>query len=665
MQTDLIGKVNNVNLPPRHGLVLLFEAIVNSADAIAESGREDGQITITIRRSLGVLPLDEEQLRIAPIIGFDITDNGTGFDTKNFQSFNTAESTKKLSIGGKGVGRFMWLKAFENVHVDSCFKENGQIFHRVFDFVLSNEEWIRNYELAQNGSVLLTKVSLQRMREEYSSNLKLRLESIAFRIVEHFLEYFVLNKMPQIDLIDDFETINLNRVYHDRVSSEEKVVFTIDEHKFTLIHFLLIARAEMSHCINYCARHSVVESLKLNNRNVSNLPNRIKMQEEADSLVYMGYLSSPFLDKHVDNNRTGFNTFTEDQIKFLEEIPWGEIEDRTLKEVSSYLLPITDPVRLEKEEQVRDFIYSAAPQYRSVLKHHPEILDQIPPNLNDAKLEIELFKAKRQIEEQLREQAESILNASDEALSNPDDEINQKYDNFLEEWNDVSKAALAEYVIQRRKTLALLERYMNINDDGGYVRESAVHNLIFPMRNTSDDIPYERQNLWIIDEKLSFHEYLASDLKLRQIEKVTSDDDDRPDLLIFDLPIAIADDEPINGVTIFEFKRPMKPSSNPVNQMLRYVQKIREGKAQNRKGRYIKVDSGTPFFCFAVCDITPELRQEFQFAGMFETPDKDGFIFYNSNPEVRAYVEVIGYDKLLRDAKQRNRILFEKLQIRD
>ena len=50
---------------------------------------------------------------------------------------------------------------------------------------------------------------------------------------------------------------------------------------------------------------------------------------------------------------------------------------------------------------------------------------------------------------------------------------------------------------------------------------------------------------------------------------------------------------------------------------------------------------------------------------MFETPDKDGFIFYNSNPEVRAYVEVIGYDKLLRDAKQRNRILFEKLQIRD
>ena len=48
MQTDLIGKVNNVNLPPRHGLVLLFEAIVNSADAIAESGREDGQITISI-----------------------------------------------------------------------------------------------------------------------------------------------------------------------------------------------------------------------------------------------------------------------------------------------------------------------------------------------------------------------------------------------------------------------------------------------------------------------------------------------------------------------------------------------------------------------------------------------------------------------------------------
>ena len=43
------------------------------------------------------------------------------------------------------------------------------------------------------------------------------------------------------------------------------------------------------------------------------------------------------------------------------------------------------------------------------------------------------------------------------------------------------------------------------------------------------------------------------------------------------------------------------------------------------------------------------------------TPDNLGYFGYN--PSLSAYVEVISYTKLLRDAKKRNKILFDKLNL--
>lgn len=45
--------------------------------------------------------------------------------------------------------------------------------------------------------------------------------------------------------------------------------------------------------------------------------------------------------------------------------------------------------------------------------------------------------------------------------------------------------------------------------------EKNIHQLIFPMTKTSDDIDYLQHNLWIIDEKLAYHHYLASDMKIK------------------------------------------------------------------------------------------------------------------------------------------------------
>jgi hypothetical protein len=62
---------------------------------------------------------------------------------------------------------------------------------------------------------------------------------------------------------------------------------------------------------------------------------------------------------------------------------------------------------------------------------------------------------------------------------------------------------------------------------------------------------YEDHNLWILDERLTFTSYVASDLPLDGRQDRT------PDLLIFDKRVAFrVENETSNPVIVFEFKRP-------------------------------------------------------------------------------------------------------------
>jgi len=59
--------------------------------------------------------------------------------------------------------------------------------------------------------------------------------------------------------------------------------------------------------------------------------------------------------------------------------------------------------------------------------------------------------------------------------------------------------------------------------------------------------------------------------------------------------------------------------------------------------------------------MTEKLERNAYKAGLEKTPDNQGFFGYNK--PYRAYIEFISYTKLLRDAKQRNRVFFDKLGV--
>jgi hypothetical protein len=98
---------------------------------------------------------------------------------------------------------------------------------------------------------------------------------------------------------------------------------------------------------------------------------------------------------------------------------------------------------------------------------------------------------------------------------------------------------------------------------------------------------------------------------------------------------------------------------NPIEQLTDYVQKIRSGTAKDRYSRPIRVNDSTKYYLYAVCDVTKSLEAILDGRGYLRTPDSLGY--YHFNPVLNAYYEVLSYDKILNDAKKRNRILFDKL----
>jgi hypothetical protein len=109
-----------------------------------------------------------------------------------------------------------------------------------------------------------------------------------------------------------------------------------------------------------------------------------------------------------------------------------------------------------------------------------------------------------------------------------------------------------------------------------------------PMRKTSEDGSPDACNLWVIDEGLAFHNYLASDKPITAMPITGSAEKKEPDLLalrINENPILVSEGGslPLASITVVEFKRPMRndaapgPDKDPLAQALQYLERVREG----------------------------------------------------------------------------------------
>jgi hypothetical protein len=352
-----------------------------------------------------------------------------------------------------------------------------------------------------------------------------------------------------------------------------------------------------------------------------------------------------------------------------DEISLKDIRDAALQVIKDDLRPYLDEINASKESAVASYIAEDGPQYRVLLKYMPEFIDQVPIGASKTDLDMTLHRQLHQRQVKVKQEGQEIL-AEAGALGDGNAEgFYRRFEKFVSDENELGKTALAQYVVHRRVIVELLEKALSINPDTGrYALEKAVHSLVFPMRATSDDVPFEQQNLWIIDERLTFHSFLSSDEPLSQLPVLVNDSDSRPDLLVLDIvnhAIAFSEDkDPVGSIVVIEFKKPERSGykEDPVSQAYRMIRELRAGELLDKTGRRLRpANANIPAFCYIICDLTPGLETMVQNMGGRRTPDNLGY--YGYNDALNAYYEVISYTKLLADAKKRNRILFEKLNL--
>lgn len=115
-------------------------------------------------------------------------------------------------------------------------------------------------------------------------------------------------------------------------------------------------------------------------------------------------------------------------------------------------------------------------------------------------------------------------------------------------------------------------------------------------------------------------------------------------------------------VHIFELKRPQRSDSNdPVQQIIDYAIKIRDGRYTDLKGRPINVNTNTPIYGYVVCDLTDDMRKICLNHSLTASPDNKGYYGYHKGHEI--YFEILSFDKLIGDSYKRNKVFFNKLGI--
>ena len=101
---------------------------------------------------------------------------------------------------------------------------------------------------------------------------------------------------------------------------------------------------------------------------------------------------------------------------------------------------------------------------------------------------------------------------------------------------------------------------------------------------------------------------------------------------------------------------------NPLLQIFEQIDDIRSGKVVTESGRPIRAaNPKIPAFAYVICDITPRLEKILKDGDATATPD--GLAYYGYHRTYQIYYEVIDYGKIVSDAKKRNRIFFDRLNI--
>lgn len=661
MLANIKGLVDRLELSQAKAMMPLFEAISNAIDAIEE--HKDGFLNHAIRiRLVATHDLAHQGGdEVLVLDGFDISDDGVGFDDGNLASFQEAHTLSKVKVGGKGVGRFTFLKVFSNVHIRSVFQRQDETLLREFDFSIADE--LKGADkVTPVKETRGTALSMRGMENKFKGGWPHDPAIIAERILAHFLIRFAARSCPPMTLESPGHApIDLHKLFETTVLTHiEERFFDVLGHTFALQAYRH-RDGRSRHDLHLCANGREVTTNKLRDL-LPELPEKL-LDADQEPYTLIVLVTGEYLDDHANQERTRISFQSDDEPDIDETLVSRQALNRGITDTLRPLLADDlQSTNEEKRSQIEKFV-EQAPEYRALT--HPrykELIEQrIQPGLTTEKLDEALLHVKRDVEDSVRKEVRHVA-----ALFETEtfEQYQERFQIVAEQANEIGKAQLAAYVAHRRTILDLVSQSLKrVRTDDKYPFERVLHKMIFPMGATSKDIFFEQQNLWVIDERLCYHTLLTSDKKLNSVPGLKGTSGKEPDIFAFfyDTPIGVAESDnlPSGGVIIIEFKRPGRDDydKDPADQIIQRFREISDGNVNDIEGRQIN-PANLRYTGYLIADLKPSLHKQV-YGRYHRTADNEGYFF--NLAAGNGCIEIISYDKLVKDAGRRNRILFDKL----
>ena len=660
LRPNIVKRIDRLPKPKNVAAAMqpLFEAISNAIHSVqsrfAETVSHDGEIHVTVNTN-----------RNKDQVWATVEDNGLGLDEKNWDAFTETDTDNKISIGGKGVGRLLWLDCFQKISVVSTFKAKDGMERRTFDFVLKQEDQIQNEKVEPVGSTDNPSffVRFDGLRDNgYMSNFPGRDSFVFQHLTSHFLPTFIGKKCPQISVYVGDETrhypAEIDNIVHRKTAD---IRLETDDYGLLLLTLMecdKVASADLKghHFVHFIAHDRTVQSQSIDGKL------GLKYFGDNGDRVFHAILTGEYLDKNVNQERTAF--MFEDVV--LDRI----INDVCTSHIEEFLKEPLEKLGGEQREKIEQITES----YPSVaFGDTDELQAKIPSGeLKEDAIYGHLARERFRRDQRQAEKIKSVLSrlrggeADAAAFSAAITEAGAAIE-------DAEQRSLAEYIVRRKVVLdfieILLEKVRDDTRDSSYQREDIIHSFICPLRvNTIEDGTKKVESasshdLWIIDERLTFAQYFSSDVEFSTLSQAV-ESDERPDVLIFDYVHGLRQTEEPSKVLLVEFKRPGRTSyadnENPQSQVERYVRQLQSGGLSDVRGRPIKLDDRTVFHCFIVADIVGKL-DDWTYSWQ-RTADGRGRL-YQTQSGFRGSIELIGWDALLGDARARNQAFFDRAGI--
>lgn len=660
LRPNLVKRIERLPKPTNvtGALQPLFEAISNSIHStqakFGKSVTRNGQVVVTVSTD-----------RKKDDVWATVEDNGAGLNDDNWLAFTTTDTDNKIQIGGKGVGRLLWLDCFKHIEVNSVFRKGASLKRRTFRFVLSGNNQIRDEKIsnARNATDTSFFVRFTGLRDNgYLAKFPGRDSFIFQHVTSHFLPTFISKNCPRIEVIVGDETRNypddIDKIVFRRSDDIETENEEYGNLSLTLMECDKVASSDLkgSHFVHFIAHDRTVRS--------QNIDSKLGLKYFGDNndRVFHAILKGPYLDANVNQERTAFAF--EDVV--LDRI----INDVCIKHIEEFLAA---PIKALKTEQ-RAKIEEITQTYPSVAFGDTDELQKKLPSgelSNDAiygHLSRERFRRDQRQAEKIRH---VLTRLKSTGVSVKD------FSTALEEAGkavgEAERRSLTEYVVRRKAVLdfieILLEKVRDDTRDSSYQREDILHSFICPLRvNTLTDgtkkiEPATSHDLWIVDERLTFARYFSSDVEFSALSEAV-ESDERADVLIFDHVHGLQQTETPSRVLLVEFKRPGRSAyaddENPQLQVQRYIRRLQTGGLRDVKGRPVQLNERTIFHCFIVADILGKL-DDWTFTWQ-RTADGRGRLYRPDSGFVGS-IELIGWDALLSDARLRNAAFFHSAGI--